>query len=110
MVFIGACFIIAEVGPSALDTALMVLEWVIKLKMPDMMYKMKSPRTCVPIPRPIRLNISTITPMPTSDCAIDTKSPIMALPFDLRTWRTVAWKISSRNATVLPMRVRGMLG
>jgi uncharacterized protein (DUF736 family) len=35
------------------------------MKTPDMMYKMKSPRTWVPMLRPIRLNISTITPMPT---------------------------------------------
>ena len=44
-VFIGACFIIGEVGPSARDTAPMVLIWVMNMKTPDITYSMKSPRT-----------------------------------------------------------------
>ena len=49
--------------------------------------------------RPISQNMISITPMPTSDCAIDTKRPTIALPLLLRIWRTEAWKISSNSAS-----------
>ena len=39
-----ACFIIADVGPSELTTALRASVWHRNKKMPDMMYSKKSPR------------------------------------------------------------------
>ena len=89
MVFIGECFIIAEVGPSDLDTALRVFEWVAKLNTPDMIYSTKSPRTALPR-RPRISNMNTMIATISTDCTIAISRPTTALPWLLRTLRTAA--------------------
>ena len=88
-VFIGACFIIDEVGPSDLATAPRVFTCVMYMKMPVIVYSMKSPRTAAP--RIFRMvNIAYMTRTRTTDWVMFTSSPRIALWLDLRMLRTAA--------------------
>ena len=55
-----------------------------KLKMPDMMYSIRSPRTGALV-LPISCDNRNMMPMPIMDCTIEVSSPTTALPCALRT-------------------------
>ena len=77
-VVIGACFIMAEAGPSDDTTADIALVWVINRKMPVIRNIRKSPRKAAPrIPKTV--NIMKNTPIITTDCDILPISPSNAL-------------------------------
>ena len=86
--FIGACFIIGELGPSLPTTAPMVLVWVMKRKIPDMIYKRKSPLIAAPF-RPSSENIKKNARTKIAACIIFSRIDMTALPWVLRTIRTI---------------------
>jgi hypothetical protein len=64
-----------------------------KLKMPDMMYKHAVAAHLGPLLLADQAGTEATSPRcPPTTGRSDTSSPMTALPFDLRTWRTAEWK------------------